>query len=309
VTIIFGAMFFNEQIKLMGMFGALAVIAGLFISSTKFLDNLIKKKKHQFKKVEDNERTIRRFKTQDILLLIMAREILKAKNEDKDFAKDFCLKHVMTGSLLDKPINFDLTVNIEKKKKNEDGKIEKETIKKTIRQEGMKMKNYGQFYKFASDHQRLESLLSRLPQDIFQRAEIENEFSYYDTNRSEVFRQVYIIESEAYKLKPELENDTNAKDEYDWFWYTDKKGKKHPKRNNFLSLLEILAAGNDGVLNEKEKRSLQSTRNAFGHNTYDVDLISVFDGKSEKMKVPEIANGIKDKIKEQTDELIQNLNS
>lgn len=264
---------------------------------------------YQLKKVYDNERTIRRFKTQDILLLVMAREILKAKSQDENFTKGFNLKFVMTDSLLDKPVDFDWTVNIEKKKKNEDGKIEKETIKKTIRQEGMKMKNYGQFYKFASDHQRLESLLSRLPQDIFQRAEIENEFSYYDTNRSEVFRQVYIIESEAYKLKPELENDTNAKDEYDWFWYTDKKGKKHPKRNNFLSLLEILAAGNDGVLNEKEKRSLQSTRNAFGHNTYDVDLISVFDGKSEKMKVPEVANGIKDKIKEQTDELIQNLNS
>lgn len=274
----------------------------------KYRELLTRKQLRLFKKVENNERTIRRFKTQDILLLIMAREILKAKSQDEDFTQGFNLKFVMTDSLLDKPVDFDWNVNIEKKKKNEDGKIEKETIKKTIRQEGMKMKNYGQFYKFASDHQRLESLLSRLPQDIFQRAEIENEFSYYDTNRSEVFRQVYIIESEAYKLKPDLEIDANAKDENDWFWYTDKKGKKHPKRNNFLSLLEILAAGNDGVLNEKEKRSLQSTRNAFGHNTYDVDLTSVFDGKSEKMKVPEIANGIKDKIKEQTNELIQNLN-
>lgn len=261
------------------------------------------KMQHQLKKVYDNERTIRRFKTQDVLLLIMAREILKAKSQDEDFTKGFNLKYVMTDSLLDKPIDFDWNVNIENKKKNEDGKVEKETIKKTIRQEGMKMKNYGQFYKFASDHQRLESLLLRLPQDIFQRAEIENEFSYYDTNRGEVFRQVYIIESEAYMLNPDLENDANAKDECEWFWYVDKKGKKHSKRNNFLSLLEILAAGKDGILDEKEKRSLQSTRNAFGHNTYDVDLPTVFEGKKEKMKIPEVANGIKDKIEEQTEEL------
>ena len=257
----------------------------------------IAKLEKMLKKVYDNERIIRRYKTQDILLLIMAREILKDKTTDKDITKDFCLKYVMNGSLLDTPINFEWKVNI----KCEDNK----TVSKCIKQDGMKMKNYGQFYKFASDHQRLESLLSRLPQDIFLRAEIENEFSYYDTNRSEVFRQVYIIESEAYKLKPELENDANINEE--WFCYVDKRGKKHPKRNNFLSLLEILAAGKDGILDEKEKRSLQSTRNAFGHNTYDVDLDVVFKGREKKKKIPEVANGITEKIKEGTEELKKKL--
>ncbi len=55
VTILFGAWFFNEQIKLMGMFGTLAVIAGLFISSTKFLDNLFKKKKKEPEEIEITE--------------------------------------------------------------------------------------------------------------------------------------------------------------------------------------------------------------------------------------------------------------
>ena len=248
----------------------------------------------QLKKVYDNERVIRRFKTQDILLLLMAREILKAKSQDQDFAKGFCLKYVMTDSFLDKPIDFSWEVNIRDKDKG--------TIRKRIEQRDMKMKNYGQFYKFASDHQRLESLFSRLPQSIFQRAEIENEFSYYDTNRSEVFRQVYIIESEAYKLKPELEDDKNANE--DWFYYTDKKtNKRRPIRNSFIQLLEILAAGEDGVLDETEKSTLQKTRNAFGHNTYDIDLNVIFKGKKDKMKIPEIANGIKDKIEEQTSEL------
>lgn len=252
---------------------------------------------HQMKKVYDNERTIRRFKTQDILLLIMAREILKAKSQDEEFTKDFNLKYVMSDSLLDKPIDFKWHVMV----KDADGK----PIRKAIEQKSMKMKNYGQFYKFASDHQRLESLLSRLPDKLFLRAEIENELSYYDANRSEVFRQVYIIESEAYKLKPGLENDANANEE--WFYYVDKKGKKHPKRNNFLSLLEILAAGIDGILDEDEKKAMQTTRNAFGHNTYDVDLPTVFEGKEEKMKIPEVANGIKDKIEKQTEELKKSL--
>lgn len=258
-----------------------------------YKESLIKKEKRRFKIVEKNERIIRRFKTQDVLLLIMAREILKAKSQDEAFTKDFNLKYVMTDSLLDRPIDFEWRVNIIGK--------DKAMQSKAIVQEGMKMKNYGQFYKFASDHQRLESLFSRLPQKTFKRAEIENEFSYYDSNRSEVFRQVYIIESEAYKLKPELEDDANAGKE--WFYYVDKKGKKHPKRNNFLSLLEILVAGKDGILDDEEKRSLQSTRNAFGHNTYDVDLSIVFKDKEEKMKIPEVANGIKNKIEEQTEEL------
>ena len=241
----------------------------------------------QLRKVYDNERTIRRFKTQDMMLFVMARNILKAKSNDKDFTKGFWLKNVMSESLLDKTIDFWWKVNI-----NGESKI--------IEQKDMKMKNYGQFYKFASDHQRLESLLSRLPDNIFKRAEIENEFSYYDSNRSEVFRQVYIIESEAYKLKPELLDDNNADKE--WFYYVY-KGKQHPKRNNFLSLLEILAAGNDGILDDKEKAVLQKTRNAFGHNTYDVDFDVIFEGKENKKKIPEVANGISEKIKKETEEL------
>lgn len=243
-------------------------------------------------KVYDNERDIRRYKTQDMLMLIMAREILKAKNRSQEFTQGFQLKNVMSNTLLDKPIDFTWDVHIKGK--------DKASVTKTIRQKGMKMKDYGQFYKFASDHQRLESLLSRLPDSDFLRSEIENEFSYYDTNRSEVFRQVYIIESEAYKLSPQLIDDKN--DDKEWFYYEDKKGR-HPIRNSFKELLRILVAGEDGVLDEKEKEVMRKTRNAFGHNTYDVDFDIVFRGKERKRKIPEIANGIKENIENQTDEI------
>ena len=103
-------------------------------------------------------------------------------------------------------------------------------------------------------------------------------------------------------------DDANAepKSESNYFYYKDKKGI-HPKRNSFTSLLEILATGNDGILDENEKKTMQNTRNAFGHNTYDVNFDSVFKGKEEKKKIPEVANGIKDKIVEQTKDLKENL--
>ena len=266
---------------------------------------LTKKQERMFKKANDNERAIRRYKTQDILLLIMARNILNAQSQEGEVNPNFCLKYVMTDSLLDQPIDFTWKVRL----KTKDG-----SKTKTIEQKGMKMKDYGQFYKFASDHQRLESLLSRLPDEVFKRSEIENELSYYDNSRSNVFRQVYILESEAYRLNPDLEDDANA--EQPWFYKVEtrtdaKTGKVREKktyiRNSFVELLEILAAGKDGILNKEEKRLLQTTRNAFGHNTYDVDLPAVFEGNKVKMKIPEIANGIKEKIENQTEKLKKNL--
>ena len=56
VTIIFGAIWFGEEIKLMGVFGALAVIAGLMLSTTKFIDNYIAKKKNKDKEEIPNEK-------------------------------------------------------------------------------------------------------------------------------------------------------------------------------------------------------------------------------------------------------------
>lgn len=58
VTIIFGFILFNHKITLMGACGALIVVAGLFLSSSHFLDNLFKKKKEEIKEepiIENNE--------------------------------------------------------------------------------------------------------------------------------------------------------------------------------------------------------------------------------------------------------------
>lgn len=265
---------------------------------------IYKKLKKMAAKVQNNERAIRRFKTQDVLLLYMARDILKAKsNNQNDFTADFLLKNICQGDqVLDKTIDFKWVVKINKKTKDDE---EPTLIEKVIEQKKMKMKNYGQFYKFASDHQRLESLLSRLPQKIFQRGEIENELAYYDSDRSSIFRQVYVIESEALNAMPNLKEDVNAAN--DWFWYTDpKSGQRRARRNNFTNLLGILLSDNNAH-DEVSKKILSSIRNAFGHNTYDVDMSIIFEGKENKRKIPEIANNIKYKMDEQTNELKEKL--
>ena len=55
VTIIFGALWFGEKIKLMGMIGAIVVIGGLVISTTKFIDNWIKRKNNVDPEEEQEE--------------------------------------------------------------------------------------------------------------------------------------------------------------------------------------------------------------------------------------------------------------
>lgn len=250
------------------------------------------KLKKLLKKVQLNERAILRFKTQDILLLMMSRDILKMGSDN-----EFKLENVLSESLLEKRVDFSWKVSVNDQTKDN------VTTYKTIEQKNMKMKDYGQFYKFASDHQRLESLLSRLSPSVFQRAEIENEFSYYDSNRSEVFRLVYILESFALEMKPGLKDDNNAKEP--WFNYI-RKGKPSPKRNSFIELLEVLIAGADGILDNQEKELLREIRNAFGHNTYDVDFETIFSGpRKSKRKVPEVANGIKDNMEDETTKVLR----
>ena len=263
-----------------------------------FKIGLIKKKEREFKKVENNERVIRRYKVQDILMFVMARQILNAKFRNSGFGNEFYLKNVMNDSLLDKTIDFEFALNI---KKNNN-----EVVKKTIKQDNMKIKDYGQFYKFLSDRKRVTTLLSQLQEPTFPRDQIENEFSYYDTNRSEVFRLVYCIEYEAYQLCPYLTDDSNAlpKELSNIFYFFNSKNNKlTAKRNNFYSLLKIVAEGNPGVLDDNIITMLQSIRNSFGHNTYEVDLDDIFKGKEKCKKLPEVANGIKEKMSNKSKEL------
>ena len=189
----------------------------------------------QAKQVEQTEHAIRRCQIEDIVMLYAARNILSAKNNrtpngtDTSQPQEFKLKHVQKDDeLLERTIDFDWVVDIEGKQK-------------TIRQQNMKMKDYGKFYKFASDGERLESLLAHLGGNVFQRADIEAEYANYDVSRSQVFRYVYMLESKAYQLLAKRKDNPidllNVQNPIpDAFWFVSKEGI----RNKFRRFKENL---------------------------------------------------------------------
>jgi hypothetical protein len=144
--------------------------------------------------------------------------------------------------LLERTIDFDWVVDIEGKQK-------------TIRKKNMKMKDYGKFYKFASDGERLKSLLAHLGGNEFKRADIEAEYANYDVSRSQVFRYVYMLESKAYQLLAkrkdnpiDLLDDKNST--RDAFWFVSKEGI----RNGFRGFKENLF--NEYKANDPDAKAL-----------------------------------------------------
>ncbi len=203
----------------------------------------------QAKQVEQTEHAIRRCQIEDIVMLYAARNILSPQNDqtpngtDTSQPQEFKLKHVQKGDeLLERTIDFDWVVDIEGKQK-------------TIRQLNMKMKDYGKFYKFASDGERLESLLAHLGGNEFKRADIEAEYANYDVSRSQVFRYVYMLESKAYQLLAkrkdnpiDLLDDKNST--RDAFWFVSKEGI----RNKFREFKENLF--NEYKANDPDAKAL-----------------------------------------------------
>ena len=286
-------------------------------------------------KIKKNEREIRRYRIQDIVIFWMAREILKVKKREdlvkanpgdvnkveegyRNFMRDFNLKYLLSHNslkelkdalkekadkkdtdlsglkrdLLDKTIDFSWGVIVGQDENGND-------IVKYIQQKDMKLKNYGQFYKFASDHERLRSLLIQLQDDTFERAHIENEFKKYDLNRSEVFKLVYLIESKALFMDGYDLLDAKAAEAH-----IDDNPEKELRRDHFWALLDVAVKGGDKKWSDEELKLLQEIRNAFGHNSYDIDLDKVFENRLEKKKIPEVSEGVTRKMEEKTDEII-----
>ncbi len=195
----------------------------------------------QAKQVEQTEHAIRRCQIEDIVMLYAARDILSPNGTDTP-QPQFKLKHVQKDDgLLERTIDFNWVVDIEGQQK-------------TIRQKNMKMKDYGKFYKFASDGERLKSLLAHLGGNEFKRADIEAEYANYDVSRSQVFRYVYMLESKAYQLLAMQKDNPidllNVQDPIpDAFWFVSKEGI----RNKFREFKENLF--NDYKANDPEYKA------------------------------------------------------
>lgn len=228
--------------------------------------------------IKSNERTLRRYKTQDMVLFLIAREmfadIISEQGNEVNW-KQMRLSKVCNDSFLRQTLTFRVPVTVGEK-----------TI--YVEQENMSLKNYGEFYRFLTDD-RLMSLLENIvdtikPNDdgelVIRHTDLMSELAAYDQNRSAIFKLIQKIEKLIIEKNDSILN--NPKD--GGFWA--KEGL--PKRNNFASLLELTDQLNDTNLTDDERKLLIAIRNAFSHNSYNIDFSLIKDVKH----LPEVAKGI-----------------
>ena len=258
-----------------------------------FFDKLMR----QLRDLQRQERKIRRYRNQDMLLFLMAKKILLSggvtffKNNaiiDNDFDQ-FNLQDILPPAikqegecrnLLEQPIEFSLTIGLN----DENGKpiydANGKRVRRTIQQNGIKLKNYGDFFAFLYDS-RIGGLLSQLPDTIIERSNLEDEFDSYDRKRLKVFAVLQDIERQIIAQHPELA-DKNAGGS----GFRDADGK--PYRNSFSGLLSLCKQylATEGKLNDLGY-GIVDIRNAFSHNRYTSNDNKKID--ISKMSLPQVA--------------------
>ena len=238
---------------------------------------LSKRLNHQIKDVKDNERTLRRYKTQDMVLFLVAKsmftDILNDQEREVNW-KHLRLSKVCNEAFLRQTLTFQVPVSVGDK-----------TI--YVEQENMSLKNYGEFYRFLTDDRLmslLENVIDTLKPDekgrlVIRHTDLMSELAAYDQKRSTVFKLIQQIEALIVKGNDALNNPDSPD-----FWA--KPGL--PKRNNFSSLLELIDHLNQTALTTEERTLLVAIRNAFSHNSYNLDLSQIAGVKH----LPEVANSI-----------------
>lgn len=228
-------------------------------SCVKNQEEEIIKKKLQSNRIayQKSEKHIRRYKVQDILMYLIIKDTL-TKNISFS-AKDFKLEDILPNAehcVLSETMPIDFI-------------FEKNGNRYTIKSNGLKLKNYGDFFSLAHD-KRLLSLFKILNTEIASKEMIEQEFDNYDHCRPQIIRLMLDFEKMAYDKHLDLKNYV---DKYEHF--------------DFKKLLAELERRND--INTEQKEVLRLIRNAFAHNEYPDPRKCHIEIKT----LPEIANYLK----------------
>lgn len=218
---------------------------------------------HMIGDVKDNERAIRRYKTQDMILFLIASQLLgdAVRMEKIDRLDKFKLYAVCNSGFLNQTMDFEFPIEM-------DGNVI------YIRQDDMSIKNYGEFYQLLSDD-RLPSLLAKLADGERNRIEYNSlmgELTSYDLHRSRIFKAVHMLE---HRVTADKQFRLFLNNPCDKRFYIDEDANRMAKRNNFRSLLMLLESGDTTLLSESERNLIISIRNAFSHNHYSVDLSKI----------------------------------
>lgn len=216
------------------------------------LDKRLSNSRNEYQK---NEKIIRRYKVQDALLFLLAKKTL---TEMADFdGNKFKLKEIMPDTekgILSEIMPMTFT-------------FEKGGERYTITSEGMKLKNYGDFFVLAND-KRLCKLLKIVGSNSVSKEDIMEEFKKYDQCRPEIASIVFNLEKWAFDTYPELSAKVDREEQVD-----------------FKFILNVLL--NKKNINNEQSYILRKIRNAFDHNNYpDKGLVEI-------KALPEIAMSIK----------------
>lgn len=227
------------------------------------------KLRHSLKLYKENEKEIRRVKVQDAVLYMIAKEVLTHTLQNADLSA-YKLKYIGKGSetdILSMQLPFAVKLQIKTKVDS--------TKEVTIRQADLKLKNYGDFFRFIYDS-RIQPLLANVDAEVIDREQLEKELDNYDQQRVPLFEYVHNLESRVC--------DTLSEEQF----YKDAEG--NPVKVDFKYLMEYINA------NARTKDLLKSIRNAFCHSTYPEGsrVTLVFEKEEGKWTIPNVANAMAD---------------
>lgn len=220
------------------------------LSDKDFEDILQKRISTSRNDYQKSEKAIRRYKVQDALLFMIVNNTLTRYLNFE--STDFKLKDIMPDTdrgILSEIVPMDFI-------------FEKSGKKYVIHSNGIKLKNYGDFFTLAND-KRFVPLLNILSTDSVDKDEISTELDNYDTCRPNIVKLILDFEKLYLTRFPEIKNIANY------------------NHLDFKAILDELISR--GILNETDKDVLRKIRNAFNHNVYPENSIL------EIRTLPEIA--------------------
>lgn len=147
--------------------------------------------KHLYDEYMKNEKQIRLCKIHDILLFLMAKNLLFKKLGELN---DYKLDKIMPDSerdILSKQTSMKMKYG-----------------NKVIRQEKMTLKKYGDFLRFTKDR-RMNSLMQLTKSDIINREDLEKELEIYDMKRAEIMVHILDLEKSVIESNGHSGNNTH----------------------------------------------------------------------------------------------------
>lgn len=227
-----------------------------------------------------NERVIRLRKVQDAVLFLMAKDVLTHTMGDGIDLSAYRLRDIGKDGdqdILSMQLPFAIRLQIPV---DENGTKSVREI--TIRQDDLKLKNYGDFFRFIYDS-RIRPLLAQVDVTEIDRATLEKELDNYDLRRIPLFECVHDLERRVCRSLS-----------YEQLHPINEEGD--PIKVDFKYLIRFVD------IKESNARLLCDIRNAFCHSTYPegTKVNIVFTESGVSPTIPEVALTLVDDFSRRT---------